>query len=171
MKKIIKIIVLTTLSLLAVATILQLTSIIPAKVTMQQIEDIYHQTDSITLFQCTGDKKELISIHDQSGIDDFFQTLTVQPTIMQLFKFTCFSPNDYGIRIFKNDGTKVEIMHLDTGGILRSKIFPWGEDVCLKQGSADRLARWLCKHGAYRNKESNQILDPTWTTPVFEGKV
>lgn len=166
MKTVFKSIAFTSLGVLAVVTILQLTCRIPARVTMKQIEEIYHQTDSITLFQCTGDETDLVSIDDQRGIDDFFETLTVQPTIAQLFKLTFFSTPDVGVRILKNDGTAIEIIHLDTGGILRSEDFPWGHDVSLESGSSDRLARWLCKHGAYDNKTPNQGMDFTGKTPV-----
>ncbi len=151
MKKTFRIIVLIATSLLAVVTIVRLTAIIPAKITMQKIQEIYAQTDSITLFRCTGDKAELVSILDHNGIDDFFETLTVEPTISQLFKLTCFCTPDVGVRVLKKDGTTVEIIHLDTGGVLRCKDFPWGHDVSLKPGSADRLTRWLCKQGAYNN--------------------
>jgi hypothetical protein len=155
MKKILNSMGLIVLGILAAATMLRIAAIIPARATMKQLEELYHQTDCITLFRSTGDKTEVATIHDPAEIGGFFQTLDVQPTTMQLFRLTCFSSNDFGVRIFKKDGTTIEIMHLDTGGIIRSTDFPWGHDVCLKSGSSDRLVRWLCRHGEYQNNESN----------------
>lgn len=173
MKNISKRITNAVIFIVMLVCLLKVLSIVPMRLTINQIAQVSRHATSITIIQgsnCEDDTirgKVLAEITEKIEVQSFFSSLRLQPSLTQLFCMQCACGGDLEIKVNRQD-TEPFLFTIHHGESIRLPKTISG-DATITAGSAFRLAIWLSRHGVY-DKGNVQPTNPPYSSPAAGSK-
>jgi len=156
-KRIIKVVV----TVIVLACLLKVISVIPMWLTINQINRVARDATRITIIQgsmCEDDKligEVLAEVSDLTEINSFFSALHIESSLAQLFCMQCACGGDLEVRIDRKNAEPFQFT-IHHGQSIRIPKTIAG-DAAISSRSAFRLAIWLSRQGVYDKGNVQQI--------------